>query len=314
MANGLKAPVMAIYHGVVEPLLALRRRRARLAAFGGLSPGAVPAVELSPRLQCAACDLAQGAARDVLTRYVAEPARPGRFGRAGAALAARARLTPMAIDLRRFPTFAAFEAHLKARSSRTLPKVRKAARLGYRVARFPLRRHVFDVHAVKTSKPVRAAGPVLDYWLLKPEHIGRPATKPVRLAPPDCAEHWSLWWGAFLDAPGHAQGAVIVDERLVGYMKLTRIGELVHYTDLMGHADHLDAGVMALMHAELMRWLIESGDPLAAGVRVVLYGAAEHGGEGLLTWKKRAGFEPLRLVAAEVGSGADMLSSRCVAR
>jgi hypothetical protein len=52
-----------------------------------------------------------------------------------------------------------------------------------------------------------------------------------------------------------------------------------------------------------MRWLIESGDLLSSGVRIVLYGAAEHGGEGLLTWKKRAGFQPARLRLAAPSAG-----------
>ncbi|GLK79985.1 hypothetical protein [Methylopila turkensis] len=287
MAKWLKAPVMALYHGVGEPLIALRRRRARLAAFvAGEQAPPVVLVDVQ-----GASGPVEGGARDIVGRYV-EP-----VGGAGP-LARRLRLTPMAVDLARFEDMAAFERALRKRSSRTLPKVRKALKAGYAFHRFPLRRHVYDIHRVKTSTPVRAAGPVLDYWFLAPEDIAPPAMRPIRLKAPENPERWSLWFGVFVAEPGHMQGAVTVDERLVAYMKLTRVGELAHYTDLMGHADHLEAGVMWLLHVEIMRWLIESGDPLAAGVRVVLYGAAEHGGEGLLTWKKRAGFEPVRLVRA----------------
>jgi len=50
--------------------------------------------------------------------------------------------------------------------------------------------------------------------------------------------------------------------------------------------------VMLLLHREIVRWLIEAREPAAKGASVLLYGAAEHGGAGLLTWKKRAGFVP----------------------
>lgn len=288
MSRGLKAPVMALYHGVAEPLLALRRKHARLAACG-VAPDAVPILDVRPLGGGCACDPRAGAGAEILDRYVLDRAPSSGGG--------RFRLMPMAIDLDRFPDVTAFETHVKKRSSRTLPKVRKAERLGYGAKLFPPRRHVIDVHAVKTSMRTRAAGPVLDYWLLRPEQVGRQATKPVRLRAPACPGHWTLWWGAFLAEPGHAQGGVAVDERLVGYMKLTRIGDLVHYTDLMGHGDHLEQGVMWLMHLAAIRWLLAQEDPATRGVRVVLYGAAEHGGEGLLTWKRRAGFEPAWLVA-----------------
>lgn len=297
MAGVLKRLVMAVYHGVAEPTLALTRRRRRLAAFG-MTPDAIPTIPVD--LQAGVGPA--GFARAITARYVAP--------RGLSPLRRALRVTPMAIDLMRHPNAAAFEAVVKARSSRSLPKARKAERLGYAVHRFPVSRHVYDVHAVKTSLKTRSAGPVLDYWLLKPEQVGKPATRRIGLKPPSHPTHWTLWWGVFLPEPGHMQGRVRVGERLVAYLKLTRVGEFVHYTDLMGHADHLEDGVMILMHMEIMRWLLDSGDPLAEGVGAVVYGAAEHGGEGLLTWKKRAGFTPARLQRAP----ADMLSSSGVAR
>lgn len=298
-ARGLVGrPVSALYHGVVEPLLALRLKRARLQPFG-LRPGdplPTALLELLPDCRCApTCRFDLSAREEVIDRYVA-PRDPRETG--APAPLARTRLTPTAIDLARFPDAASFEALVRKRSSRTLPKIRAAARAGYVVHRFPLKRHVEDVHAVKTSKPVRAAGPVLDYWLLKPEHVGRQATEPFKSPSVPCRRHWQMWWGAFLPEPGHAQGGVEVGERLVGYVKTVRVGDLVHYADIMGHRDHLSAGVMAAIHLEIMRWLLARRDPAAGGVRAVLYGAAEHGREGLLVWKRRAGFEPLRLAFA----------------
>jgi hypothetical protein len=284
--------VLAGYRGVGEPLRALGLKRARLAAFGLGPDDPLPAVEVDP---IRAADCAPGCRFDptapsvAIDRYVERPGRDGWLAR-------RARLTPTAIDLARYPDVAALEAALRKRSSRTLPKIRRAREAGYVVRRFPVARHVFDVHAVKTSMSVRAGGPVLDYWLLRPGDIVRPSQRSLQLRPPRCQAHWTEWWGVFLPEPGRMQGTVRVDERLVAYVKAARRGDLLHYADIMGHRDHLDRGVMALLHFDLMRWLIASGDPMAAGVRAVLYGGAEHGREGLLTWKKRAGFEPMRLV------------------
>lgn len=83
-------------------------------------------------------------------------------------------------------------------------------------------------------------------------------------------------------------------QRLVAYTKLARSGELVHYPDLMGHRDHLADGIMLLMHVHIAQWLLHADTPPARGARAIWYGALEHGGEGLLTWERRAGFAPVR--------------------
>src|SRR5690606_16812472 len=138
--------------------------------------------------------------------------------------------------------------------------------------------HVHDVHAVKTSMAVRSGGPVLARWLLKPAHIASPASSPMPVPVPACATHWTTWWGVFLPEPGHHNGALRTDRRLVAYVKLTRCADVVHYLDIMGHKDHLPHGVMPFMHAAIVNWLLDAAEPCAAGVRAVWYGALEHGG------------------------------------
>ena len=289
MPRSIKQLVLAVYHAAVEPLTALRRRSARLAMFEPRGEAWPPEISVRALRACDCpprCKAHPHRIEGVVSRYLGGPRKPSR-------------LTPLVIDLEKYPTNAAFEAYVRKRSSRSLPKVRQAQRLGYRAGRFPLSRHVHDVHAVKTSMKRRAFGLVLDYWLLRLEDVGKPAVKPVAWRPPPCRRHWTMWWGVFLPEPGHAQGPVTVDERLVAYVKLVRRGDFIHYADLMGHADSLDANVMALLHFEIMKWLLDREDPLVLGVRAVLYGAAEQGGEGLVTWKKRAGFEPARLTLVE---------------
>ncbi|WP_020184312.1 hypothetical protein [Methylopila sp. 73B] len=306
MANRLKAAALAVYHTTYEPALALVLGPRRISGFECAAAGGPPEVAIHPHRVAGcgpACGFDQGERRRVVARYSLKTRGDGALDRALGRAARRLSLTPMAIDLDRFPSHTDFQALVKRRSSRTLPKIRKAAKMGYVAERFSVHAHVYDIHAVRTSMRSRAAGPVLDYWFLKPEDVAKPAGRPATWRMPKCPRHWTLWWGVFLPEPGHVQGKVQVDRRLVAYMKLMRIGDVLHYTDLMGHGEHLGHGVMNLLHDAIIRWLIESDEPLVEGVRVVLYGAAEHGGEGLLTWKKRAGFEPMRLILAPAPDG-----------
>ena len=98
-----------------------------------------------------------------------------------------------------------------------------------------------------------------------------------------------------MDAPDHHNGSLATSERLVAYTKLARAGELTHYVDLMGHRDHLADGVMLLMHTHISQWLLNAQTPAAQGVGAVWYGALEHGVDGLVTWKRRAGFAPVQV-------------------
>lgn len=270
------------YQMFVEPLLALVLRRRRLAALGVAAPVPEIAIDWRRDADCRPpCPLVKTPAPRLVERYVGT---------------ARTGLMPMVVDLDLYPDAAAFDAELKARSNRTLPKIRKAAKQGYYARPFLIQSHVHDVHAIRTSMPMRSAGPVLDYWLLKPEHIATPAVQRHDFGWPACPMHWIIWWGVFLPEPGYRQGGVVVDERLVAFVKMWRIGDITHYTEIMGHRDHLDKGVMLLLHRAITRWLIAAEVPAAEGARLLLYGALEHGRAGLLTWKKRAGFRPVRMV------------------
>jgi hypothetical protein len=279
-----------LYQRLVEPVLALVLRRRRLAALD--FEGNVPEIRVDWRRpdDCRdPCPLIKDKPPRLIERYVSP--RSGYHE--------RTRLMPMLIDLARYADAASFDAALRARSTRTLSKIRKAEREGYYARPFLIQNHVQDVHAIRTSMRMRSAGPVLDYWLLKPEHIAEPATELHPVGWPDCPAHWIIWWGVFLPEPGHKQGDVEVSERLVAFVKMWRMGDIGHYTEIMGHKDHLDKGVMLMLHRAITHWLIVGDVAAGRGVKALLYGALEHGREGLLTWKKRAGFRPGRMVAAE---------------
>ncbi|WP_144635758.1 hypothetical protein [Bordetella genomosp. 13] len=283
--------LMHVYYRTADPALVRLRKRARLRLWQAPQP--LPELPLRLLAAQAADDGAAAQALRRMTRVAAryDMRRPGETSRAAAR-----RATPMMLDLSACSDAQGLQRLMRAHSSRTASKIRRAQRLGYRVRPFALPNHVHDVHAVKTSMPMRSGGPVLAHWLLKPEHLARPAQSPQPLRPPACPTHWTIWWGVFMDEPGHRDGALATGERLVAYVKLARCGDIVHYLDLMGHRDHLQHGVMLLMHAHIANWLLESREEThAQGARAIWYGALEHGGTGLLTWKKRAGFAPVRV-------------------
>jgi len=281
--------LMRAYYRLAEPLLVRLRKRRRLRAWQAPQP--LPRLALS---LCAARAQGPGAAH-ALRRMRAVAARYDMRRRGEPDAAARRRATPMMLDLAACGDAAGLHRLLRAHSSRTGSKIRRAERLGYRVARFALPTYVHDVHAVKTSMALRSGGPVLARWLLRPEHLARPAATLQPPPLPGCPTHWTLWWGVFQDAPGHRNGRVATGQRLVAYAKLARCGEVVHYLDVMGHRDHLRHGVMLLLHARIAECLLRGEAPWTRGVRVLFYSALEHGGSGLLAWKRRAGFAPVRV-------------------
>jgi hypothetical protein len=110
--------------------------------------------------------------------------------------------------------------------------------------------------------------------------------------PPHCGIHWSMCWGAFKG------------ETLVAYAVLTRCGNVVRTIHIMGHRDALRDGVIKLLVFDIVRWLFAPESASLRGIRYFMYGALEHGGEGLVEWKLRLQFLPslpdMRMVCGNI--------------
>jgi len=109
---------------------------------------------------------------------------------------------------------------------------------------------------------------------------------------PKCPLHWSISIGVFENRPGYKQGEVVTDEKLLAYLSLRRTGDLVAYAQIMGHGDYLKDGVMIHLHHDVIEWLSRADEPLTDGIKVVMYGGQQSGGDGLKDWKRRGGFTP----------------------
>jgi hypothetical protein len=210
------------------------------------------------------------------------------------------RWTPMLIATEDIVDVAAWEDHIKTfgKGSRLRQK-RKAERLGYVAHTFAWAQFVPDVHDINHSKETRSGGAMRGSYLRSIEEMGGAPTSPSLPSPPACYLHWDVAFGVFLPEPGRMQGDVVVDERLVAYISLRRSGDVVLYSMILGHGDHLGDGVLVLLHHEVIRWLSDEADGVARELRFVMYGGRQNGGESLLQWKRQAGFTPHHVIAVD---------------
>ena len=106
---------------------------------------------------------------------------------------------------------------------------------------------------------------------------------PTDPCPPRCREHWRQCFGVFDTS---------IPPRMVARATLGRAGNVIDFVTFMGHAEHQRHGVMKLLMFDIVRWALESGDPLVGGVQYLHYGSIEASTEGLTHWRRRLGFAP----------------------
>ncbi len=203
-----------------------------------------------------------------------------------------------AIDLEKYRDYAEYESFVKKSGKGARIRQRnKAARQGYYCKPFHWRMHIPDVHEINTSTEVRSGGEMRSSYLKTVEEMGGAPTRQYKPGTPACPRHWVQPWGVFQPLSGHMQGDQVTDEKLVGYIFLRRFGEFLLYSQILGHYDHLQHGIMILLHHEVMRWTLDSFAPQAAELKAVVYAGYDQGTEGLRDWKRREAFEPFLLIA-----------------
>jgi hypothetical protein len=167
--------------------------------------------------------------------------------------------------------------------------LRRAESKGYFIEEFPLDLFAADRHDIHHSKAVRQGRPIDGNLLLDVDALSAAPRQS------DCIRYWQRGFGVFRSEPGHRQGDVTVDRRLVAYIVLHRTGSLGSYVWIIGHADHVAEGVMDLCHHHIMRLLLDDRPAWAEGLELIRYAGMEDGSLGLFHWKRRAGFRPYRL-------------------
>lgn len=207
------------------------------------------------------------------------------------------RYVPMMIDLAAYPDWPSFEAYVKSFGKGQRPRMAaRAERNGFYAEPFDWNTYIADIYAINTSKSVRSGGEMSPSYRRTIEEMGGLPKVYRDPPPPQCPLIWDQAWGVFRKEPGHRQGEVVVDQRLVGYISLRRFGNFAMYSMILGHGDYLNEGVMVLLHLKIVRWLLEQRhEPVAGGLRYLFYGGMQNGTAGLFQWKRLAGFRPYRV-------------------
>lgn len=222
-----------------------------------------------------------------------------RHPESGAAMDVPPRFTPMLIDTADIADFAAWEGHIKTfGKGARLRQKRKAEALGCVVKPFAWKLFIPDVHEINHSKTERSGGAMRGSYLRSVEEMGGAPQQHYTPVMPSCERHWSLQFGAFLPQPGHLQGSLQVDEKLLAYISLRRCGDVALYSMILGHGDYLNQGVLVLLHHEVIRWLSEQRDGYARDLRWVMYGGMQNGGDSLFQFKRQSGFTPHHVYAS----------------
>lgn len=153
------------------------------------------------------------------------------------------------------------------RSAYLRRKVRRALKLGYEFASFDFNDYRDDVHQINTSRLVRQGKP------MSASYIERPTAKsPFRNQ--TCPRHRNDYVGVFRDG------------KLYAYALLRQCGEMVLFSEILGHGDYLDDGIMYLLVFESVKLRKKE-----SGTKYAVY-HLHHAGEGggLAYFKDQAGF------------------------
>ncbi len=279
------------YTQQLEPLWFRRRRPQRLAQFvPALATTALPVAQLNLS--------GTGSSTSPLIRryqaYYRQFVQAGQPVRRGIA---------MLLPLCHYADALQFNRQLKKNAGNFWREAEKARRAGLVVQPLMLANHTPDMLAIRRSRKVRAFGPVLDAFTLTLSDLGGAPTQFQPLQLPDAAEHWDLYLGVFKPVSGYQQGDVVTSQQLLAYARLHRIGNMLRYAELMGHAQYQHQGVMSLLHLELVSMLLQRDKPWLQGIDYFSYGALEQGSAGLLFWKRKAQFLPYLLDSASGSPG-----------
>lgn len=139
----------------------------------------------------------------------------------------------------------------------------RAARLGYQFAEIQRELHLDEVFEINTSAPERQGRP------MSAGYQEAPTFGPTPLV---CPQHHV-----------YAYGVAEPAGRLVAYLWLYRSGELALVSSILGHHDHLDAGIMYLLFLGMLE------EQAFVGPGAIFYNLWDSGQEGLRFYKTRIG-------------------------
>lgn len=236
------------------------------------------------------CSSVPDAAVNSFAQYIIHP-------ESGDKITEQKRFTPMTIDVSDGFSLDTFEAYVKSfGNGAQIRQARKAQKNGYYCKPFAMKLHIPDMHEINHSKESRSGGKMRGSYTRTIDEMGGAPDSYQAVVMPKCEDHWALMFGTFKEAPSHMQGSVEVGEKLFAYISLRRMGDVALYSQILGHGEHLSDGILILLHLEVMRWIDQHRSDVTRGLRFVMYGGAQNGGQSLYRWKRQAGFLPRQLI------------------
>ena len=175
------------------------------------------------------------------------------------------------VDLNKFPNSTAYLDSLSEKnkaSSRydsAAGKSMLCLRKGYRFEEIDRNRFIEDIHEINTSLNDRQGREMDEAYREKKEHY------PVQ--------------------ENHRYFGVLKGDKLVAYAWVTVCGEVALLGTLLGHGDHLKAGVMYLLVTRIINLFLDEDKE----VKYVMYDTVFGSRERLRFFKKRLGFRPYRV-------------------
>lgn len=179
---------------------------------------------------------------------------------------------------------------------KTTYDAKKADQQGYICKPFLRRVFIPDVVEINYSMQTRGGEPMREPYTLTVAELGGPPKKYEEFKYPDCPMHYSIFWGVFASIPGYKQGDVTTNEKLLAYANMRRMGNLIMYSQMIGHSDYLKYGIMYRLHFAILEWLCKKETPFVQGLNHMMHGYYTDGGEGRILWRKKLLFKPAYLI------------------
>ncbi|HLD28771.1 MAG TPA: hypothetical protein VJC03_00400 [bacterium] len=167
-------------------------------------------------------------------------------------------------------------------------EIRKAEQSGFYSHFLNYFNYIPDIVDINRSKTTRG-GKEIRYFYSCPERYFGPRAERNYSIEETCAGHYISYFGVFTRTPGRKLGRINVDEKLLGYIRVFRLNDLVWYNMIQGHGDYLDLFVMHKMHFDLIKHYMAMDPP----PKYLVYGIARDDKRQL--WKRKALFEPGRI-------------------
>ena len=203
------------------------------------------------------------------------------------------------LDLHRWRTYADYVKETKQKHKGSAHRHgKKAIREGFYAAPFAWKLHVPDACEINHSMPVRCGKPMRPAYCKSVEEMGGAPKKAMDFEPENCTLHNTIPWGVFEPKKCYYQGDVRTDAKLLAYIKFKRIGDMALYTQILGHGDYLQYGIMYYLHFSIMEWMLRlrrDYQQHTDGIRYIVYAQYYSGNHGLRQWKRKVLFEPARL-------------------